>query len=75
LDTLDMDELTARLQAFEQICTGRAAGGPIGQLAVASRFRWLTATSSTVVQSSAVHPGLCVDAGQTLERLLGELVG
>jgi hypothetical protein len=42
---------------------------------VASRFRWLTAQRSTVVQTSAVHPGLCDDAAATLARLFAELVG
>ncbi len=72
--TLDTDELHERLRAFERICAGRREGGPIGQLAVASRFRWLTATRSTIVQTSAVHPGLCVDAGETLARLFEQLV-
>ena len=68
-------ELTARLRAFEKICQGRRAGGPIGQLGPAERFRWLTATRSTVLQTSAVHPGLCNDALATLNRLFAELVG
>lgn len=71
---LDTQELEARLRAFERICAGRREGGPIGQLAVSARFRWLTATRSTVVQTSAVHPGLCADAGQTLDRLFEQLV-
>lgn len=72
---LNLDDLRERLRSFERICRGRAEGGPIGQLAVASRFRWLTAQRSTVVQTSAVHPGLCQDAGTTLARLFAELVG
>ena len=71
---LDIADLRERLRSFERICRGRAEGGPIGQLAVASRFRWLTAQRSTVVQTSAVHPGLCQDAGATLARLFAELV-
>ncbi len=71
---LDLPELEERLRAFERICTGRATGGPIGQLPLAARFRWLTATRSTVVQTSAVHPGLCNDAAQTLDRLYTQLV-
>ena len=71
---LDLVEITARLQAFERICQGRAMGGTIGQLPVAERFRWLTATRSTVVQSSAVHPGRCADADATLARLFAQLV-
>lgn len=71
---VDLAELGARLRAFEKICQGRREGGPIGQLALAERFRWLTATRSTVLQTSAVHPGLCEDAAATLARLFGQLV-
>lgn len=71
---LDAADLAARLAAFERICRGRPDGGPIGQLPLASRFRWLTATRSTVVQTSAVHPGLCRDAAETLDQLFAQLV-
>ena len=71
---LDLNELHERLGAFEKICAGRAQGGLIGQLPIAGRFRWLTATRSTVVQTSAVHPGLCTDAAETLTRLFEQLV-
>ncbi|KAA9339907.1 DUF3037 domain-containing protein [Hymenobacter busanensis] len=73
-DELDLTEIQQRLQAFERICRGRREGGPIGQLGVAERFRWLTATRSTVVQTSPVHPGLCSDGADTLNRLFEQLV-
>ncbi|OUJ74242.1 DUF3037 domain-containing protein [Hymenobacter crusticola] len=71
---LDMQELQERLRVFERICAGRREGGAIGQLPVASRFRWLTAARSTVVQTSPVHPGLCADPVETLGRLYAQLV-
>ncbi|ALI97762.1 DUF3037 domain-containing protein [Rufibacter tibetensis] len=71
---LDQEELQERLQVFETICTGGKAGGTIGRLPIASRFRWLTATRSTIVQTSAVHPGLCTNAQETLDRLHTQLV-
>jgi hypothetical protein len=71
---VDIAELEARLRAFERICAGRAEGGAIGQLPIAARFRWLTSTRSTVVQTSPVHPGLCTDARETLARLHTQLV-
>ncbi|MBX0332264.1 DUF3037 domain-containing protein [Pontibacter sp. HSC-14F20] len=71
---LDMEELRARLQAFEKVCAGRREGGPIGQLGTASRFRWLTANRSTILQTSPVHPGLCLDPAQTLDKLHRDLV-
>ena len=71
---LDIQELQERLQAFERICKGRSEGGPIGQMSIAERFRWLTAARSTVVQTSAVHPGLCTDAQSMLDHLYTQLV-
>lgn len=71
---LDFPELDKRLYAFEQICIGAAQGGTIGRLPIASRFRWLTAARSTIVQTSPVHPGLCADALETLSRLYTQLV-
>jgi len=72
---IDIEELKEHLHSFERICSGDQNGGPIAQLDIASRFRWLTATRSTVLQTSKVHPGLCnSDAGDTLERLFNELV-
>ncbi|RYU77221.1 DUF3037 domain-containing protein [Hymenobacter persicinus] len=71
---LDLADITARLRAFEQICRGRKEGGTIGQFPLASRFRWLTATRSTIVQTSPVHPGRCTDAAETLTRLHAQLV-
>ncbi|AYA36350.1 DUF3037 domain-containing protein [Hymenobacter oligotrophus] len=72
---LDLADVAERLRSFERICGGRKAGGPIGQLGVAERFRWLTATRSTIIQTSPVHPGLCADAATALDQLYAQLVG
>jgi hypothetical protein len=71
---LDLNELKDHLCAFERICIGETAAGPIGKLDMASRFRWLTATRSTILQTSKVHPGFCADASETLESLFQQLV-
>jgi len=71
---LDLDELKEHLCSFERICRGDKAAGPIGQLDAASRFRWLTATRSTILQTSKVHPGMSEDALVTLDRLFDQLV-
>jgi Protein of unknown function (DUF3037) len=71
---IDLNELKENLCAFERISTAAKGSGPIGQYDQASRFRWLTATRSTVVQCSKVHPGFCDDAEETLLRLHQELV-
>jgi Protein of unknown function (DUF3037) len=67
-------ELEMYLQTWVKICKGGIDGGPIGELDTASRFRWLTATRSTVVQTSKVHPGFCEDPKQKLDLLFSELV-
>ncbi len=54
-----------------RICTGE---GPIGALEQAERFHWLVAPHSTLVQTSPVHCGLCVNPAQALDRLLAQMV-
>jgi hypothetical protein len=71
---LDMDELKEHLCSFERICSGDKQGGPIAKLDTPSRFRWLTATRSTILQTSKVHPGLCIDAAETTVKLFNQLV-
>ena len=71
---LDIAEIETNLLAFDRICMGVTGSGPIGKLDMAARFRWLTATRSTVVQTSKVHPGFCIDPGATLVRLNDQLV-
>lgn len=70
----DIEELRAYLEGFERICAGGSNAGKIGKLPLAERFRWLTATRSTVLQTSKVHPGLCEDAGEMLARIFMQLV-
>ena len=71
---IDKHELMQNLQSFERICNGSSDAGPIGSLDIAGRFRWLTATRSTIIQSSKVHPGFCTDPAETLTRLYTQLV-
>lgn len=66
---LDLELIRSYLKSWELICQGGQAGGPIGQLEIQVRFRWLTANRSTIIQSSAVHPGLCEHPKEVLERL------
>lgn len=70
----DIPELREYLEAFCRICEGTEKNSPIATLDAIERFRWLTANRSTVVQVSAVHPGLCLDAEDTLSGLFRSLV-
>ena len=71
---VDKVELLQNLQAFERICVGGNDAGPIGKLETAERFRWLTATRSTILQTSKVHPGFSANPQETLTRLYTQLV-
>ncbi len=71
---IETSELQEYLHTWERICRGGKEGGQIGLMSIASRFRWLTATRSTIVQTSKVHPGFCDNASEKLECLFQELV-
>lgn len=71
---IDLEEIRLHLRVFERICLGLPHSGPIAELDRPSRFRWLTAKRSTILQTSSVHPGLCQDAGETLKKLHEQLV-
>jgi hypothetical protein len=70
----NISEIEAHLSMFELVCTGSVGAGSVGLLPMGERFRWLTAPRSTVVQTSPVHTGFCVNAQGTLEHLLATLV-
>ncbi len=71
---VDSSELLQNLEAFKRICIGDNNAGPIAKLDLPARFRWLTATRSTIVQTSKVHPGFCTDPRETLIKLYNQLV-
>jgi Protein of unknown function (DUF3037) len=71
---IDKQELLQHLQSVERICKASENAGPIGNLDIAGRFRWLTATRSTIIQTSKVHPGFCSNPTETLKKLYTQLV-
>jgi hypothetical protein len=71
---VDCNELEDHLQSFEKIAKGKKDGGPIAALDFPSRFRWLTATRSTIIQTSKVHPGFSANPKETMEKLFYQLV-
>lgn len=73
-EKIDIEEIRNHITSFEKICAGGPDSGPIGKLSQAERFRWLTATRSTVLQTSKVHPGLCPDPLELIERLFAQFV-
>ncbi len=71
---LDIEQILLNLKSLENIAKGDENSGPISQLDVPSRFRWLTAVRSSAIQVSRPHPGLSDDLDKTAERLFKELV-
>lgn len=68
---LDLDEVERYLAVIPLVCRGEPEAGPIGRLTRRQRFHWLVAPRSTVIQTSAVHSGLC---GQDPDAVLGHLM-
>jgi hypothetical protein len=71
---LDIKELETYCRSFSSVCTGDKKGGVLESMPAASRFRWLTAKRSAILQVSAVHPGFCLDPSETIEELMDKLV-
>ena len=70
----DFSLFESYLGSFEKICQGDPDGNPIGKQDAASRFRWLTAMRSSMLQTSRPHSGFTDDLGVTLEKLYQEYV-
>jgi DUF3037 family protein len=71
---LDPTELERHLQALAAIADGDPAGGPLAALPQSERFGALSAPSSTTVQPSEVHTGVCEDPAKVLDELFERLV-
>ena len=70
----DLESVRAHLEAIPLICCGGQGAGPLGQLPRRSRFHWLVAPRSTVIQMSPVHTGRTGNPAATLARLLSAMV-
>ena len=70
----DIEQIDLNLKSFVKICESGGKGGPISNLEVSERFRWLTAVRSSVIQTSRPHPGFATHLDSTIKRLLKDLV-
>jgi len=68
------EQVRAHLEGLERVAAGAPGAGAVATLPQSERFGWLAAPSSTIVQSSDVHTGLCEDPAATLEALFARLV-
>jgi hypothetical protein len=71
---LELAEVREHLDAIARIAAGEPGAGPVARLEQSERFHWLVAPSSTVIQPSPVHTGLCEDPEATLADLVEKLV-
>ena len=71
---LDPETIRPHLDAIERIAAGDPDAGPIAQLDATARFHWLVSPSSTIIQPSAVHTGLCGEPARELDKLYESLV-
>jgi hypothetical protein len=71
---VDPAAIQEHLAAIEQVAAGDSGAGPIAGLSQGERFHWLVAPSSTVIQPSEVHTGLCDDPAIELDHLFDRLV-
>jgi hypothetical protein len=71
---LDVDAVRRHLDGMVRVADGDPEGGAVAQLDQSERFGWLTAASSTIIQPSPIHTGLCDDPDAVLDRLFTRLV-
>ena len=67
-------DVRRHLDAVVAVAAGDAGAGPVARLDRSARFHWLASPSSTIIQPSPIHTGLCADPPAALDRLFAELV-
>jgi Protein of unknown function (DUF3037) len=71
---IDLDAVRAHLTLIEQVAAGESTAGPIAGLDRSERFGWITSPSSTTIQPSPVHTGVCEEPAAMLQHLFASLV-
>ncbi len=71
---VDLDAVTTALAGICAVCEGDPLAGLAAAGPLRSRFGWLTAPRSTVVQAGPVHSGLTTEPTEELRRLARKLV-
>jgi Protein of unknown function (DUF3037) len=71
---VDVDAVRSALEAATAVCRGEPSAHAAGRAPLGTRFGFLSAPRSTVVQPGPIHGGLTSDPGARLTRLLATLV-
>lgn len=74
LDDSAVAAIEAQLLLIPRLAAGDPTAGPIARLDFRERFHWLAAPTSTVLQASPAHTGLCSGPEEELDKLFTELV-
>ena len=70
----DAEQVERHLEALARVAAGDPQAGAVAAMEPSERFHWLAAPSSTIIQPSPVHTGLCDDPEAMLEHLFETLV-
>jgi hypothetical protein len=71
---VDVDAVCSALRAVEAVCRGEESAGEAGRAPMGTRFGFVKAPRSTVVQPGPVHGGTTENPGAELAHLLDRLV-
>jgi hypothetical protein len=71
---VDLDAVCSALAAVEAVCRGDESAGAAGATSLGTRFGFVKAPRSTVVQPGPVHGGTTEDPARQLDHLLDALV-
>jgi Protein of unknown function (DUF3037) len=71
---VDVAAVRSALSAIEAVCRGDDTAGAAGQAAIGTRFGFVKAPRSTVVQPGPVHGGTTEDPAGELDHLVDRLV-
>jgi hypothetical protein len=72
--TVDADAVCSALRVVEAVCRGEESAGDAARGPLGTRFGFLAAPRSTVVQPGPVHGGTTDDPARELDHLLDRLV-
>ena len=70
-----VDQVCDALEFVDAVCAGDPRGGTAADQPLGTRFGFLKAPRSTVLQPGPVHGGVTTDPARQLERLVSSLVG
>lgn len=71
---IDLQVVREQLHLIDLIGAGKREAGSLARMSLSERFHWLVSPRSTIIQTSAVHSGLCSDPEAALKHLLETMV-